>query len=147
MVKAQLLIRYADGTDETIGTDDTWQTATGPVVFNNVYLGETYDARLEKIFTGTDVWNNAVIANGPAGNLVAQLQPAVKITRVLKPVSINEAGKDTFIVDMGQNFAGVARIKVSGKSGTQIKLKYGENIHADGSLNFFTTMFQEKILV
>jgi alpha-L-rhamnosidase len=47
-VKSQLLIRYSDGSTQTISTDDSWLTAPGPVVRNNVYLGEQYDARLEK---------------------------------------------------------------------------------------------------
>ena len=35
-VKAQVLVRYADGTHDTIITDETWQTAPGPVIRNNV---------------------------------------------------------------------------------------------------------------
>jgi alpha-L-rhamnosidase len=53
---------------------------------------------------------------------------------------ITEVGKDTFIVDMGQNFAGVARIKVNGSAGTRIKLRYGENIYKDGRLNYMTAV-------
>jgi alpha-L-rhamnosidase len=45
---AQVLIKYKDGTVETIATNESWQTAPGPVLRNNVYLGE-YDARLEKV--------------------------------------------------------------------------------------------------
>ncbi|HBX20011.1 MAG TPA: alpha-L-rhamnosidase, partial [Porphyromonadaceae bacterium] len=41
---------------------------------------------------------------------------------------------------MGQNFAGVARIHVKGKAGTKIRLRYGEDIHKDGSLNIMTTV-------
>ena len=41
---------------------------------------------------------------------------------------------------MGQNFAGVARIKVKGPAGTKITLRYGEGIFADGSLNYMTSV-------
>jgi alpha-L-rhamnosidase len=140
VVKAQMLIRYADGSSELIATDDTWQTATGAVVHNNIYLGETYDARLEKSFNSQGGWKNAVIENGPSGILTAQMQPPIRITKIVKPVSINEIGKDTFIVDMGQNFAGVARIKVKGTAGTKILLRYGELIYPDGRLNFWTSV-------
>ena len=32
---------------ETIGTDDTWQTAAAPVLSSEIYGGEAYDARAE----------------------------------------------------------------------------------------------------
>src|ERR1700712_2302789 len=47
-VKAEIHIRYSDGSLEELLTDETWQTAPGPVTHNNVYLGEKYDARLEQ---------------------------------------------------------------------------------------------------
>lgn len=138
-VKAQALITYTDGTVETIATDESWQSTSGPVIRNNVFLGEEYDARLEKSFTATGGWKNAVITTGPDGVLNAQMQPPVRITKQVQPVSINEVGKDTFIVDMGQNFAGVARIKVSGPAGTAVSLRFAEIIHPNGSLNWITT--------
>ncbi len=139
-IKAQVLIKYTDGTDETIATDDSWQTTNGPVIRNSVYLGEEYDARLEKKFSDEADWKNAVITDGPSGILTAQMQPAIKVTKIIKPVSIQEVGRDTFIVDMGQNFAGVARIKVKGNAGTTISIRYGELIHANGSLDYMTTV-------
>jgi alpha-L-rhamnosidase len=139
-VKAQLLIRYTDGTAETIATNETWQTAPGPVIRNNVYLGEEYDARREKKFTDAGTWKSAVITDGPSGMLTAQMQPPVRITKQISPVSIHEVGKDTFIVDMGQNFAGVARIKVKGNPGTTISMRYGEVLYADGRLNYLTSV-------
>ncbi len=68
------------------------------------------------------------------------MQPAIKITRVVKPIHITEPKSDTFIVDMGQNFAGVARIKVKGTAGTKITLRYGEDVYKDGTLNYMTTV-------
>ena len=136
----QILIQYADGTQETIGTDESWQTAKGPIVKNSVYLGEEYDARLEKNFEDKDGWQKAVLAQKPSGTLVAQMQPPIRVTKIIQPVSIREVGKDTFIVDMGQNFAGVARIKIQGKAGTRIGLRYGEDIFKDGRLNYLTTV-------
>ena len=144
-VKAEIHIRYKDGTSENIVTDENWQTAPGPVVQNNVYLGEKYDARLEQKNWNTpaankSVWKNAVIVNGPSGTLTAQMQPAIKITKIIKPVKVTEPSKDTFIVDMGQNFAGVALIKVKGAAGTKITLRYGEDLWKDGSLNYMTSV-------
>lgn len=143
-LKAEIHIHYADGTSDLIPTDNTWQTAAGPIVRNSVFLGEHYDARLEQkdwkgLLPDKKLWKAATATQGPAGALQVQQQPPIKVTKVLKPVSIVEHKPGVFIVDMGQNFAGVARIKVKGKAATKVTLRYGEALHADGSLNFFTT--------
>ena len=144
VVKAQILICYQDGSSETICTDNTWKTKQGPIIRNNVYLGEHYDARLEINNWNTNRlkdnnWQSAVISEGPSGELSSQMQPAVKVKEVIKPVRIYEQKPGVYIVDMGKNFAGVAKINVKGQAGTKINLRYGENIHGDGSLNWLTT--------
>ena len=142
-VKSQLVLQYTDGSTQTIISDDSWLTAPGPVVRNNVYLGEQYDARLENaswFTTETKGWKKAVPVDGPSGTLTPQMQPPIRITKLVKPLTIYEAGKDTFIVDMGQNFAGAARIKVTGQAGKKVSLRYGEDVFKDGRLNYFTTV-------
>lgn len=144
VVKAQLLLRYVDGTTETIATDTSWLTAKGPVVRNSVYLGEHYDARLEvknwnKVGTDYSLWSPAVVEQGPDGELIPQMQPPVRVKQIVKPVRLWQTKVGTYIVDMGINFAGVARIRVKGTKGTHITLRYGENIHADSTLNWWTT--------
>ncbi len=44
----QLEIEYADGTRETIGTDETWKATSSAILKSDIYNGEAYDARLEK---------------------------------------------------------------------------------------------------
>jgi len=144
-VKAEMHIRYDDGSSEIIATDQSWVTAPGPVVRNNVYLGEKYDARMEQKNWSSEggdavIWKNVSLAEGPSGQLTAQMQPPIRVTRVVKAISVTELKKDTFIVDLGQNFAGVARIKVKGPAGTKISLRYGEDLYKDGSLNYMTTV-------
>ena len=144
VLKAQLLINYTDGSSETICTDETWKTTPGPVIRNNVYLGEHYDARKEiknwnKVGINESGWKNAVISEGPSGQLEVQMQPPVIVGEVVKAVRVYEYKPGIYIVDMGINFAGVARIKVKGPKGTKVNIRYGENIHPDGSLNWYTT--------
>ena len=46
--RAQLILRYADGTEKKIGTDTTWLSATtGPVLRAAIFDGEDYDARIK----------------------------------------------------------------------------------------------------
>ena len=144
-LKAEIRIQTSHGSIEKIITDESWRVAPGPIYRNNVYLGESYDARNElphwneTIFDASK-WRVASIVSGPGGMLQAEMIPPIRVTEKLHPVSINEVGKDTFIVDMGQNFAGVAKIEVQGAAGTKIKLLYGENIYKDGRLNYMTTV-------
>lgn len=143
-LKADLRVRYTDGTEEVIATDETWLTAPGPVVRNNVYLGEHYDARLAvsgwNSGRARSGWTTARLCDGPAGDMHPQMQPPVRVTTVVNAEKITMIQPGVFIVDMGQNFAGVPRIRVRGKAGTRIKLRYGEALHPDGSLNYLTTV-------
>ncbi|MEO8764501.1 MAG: family 78 glycoside hydrolase catalytic domain [Ginsengibacter sp.] len=147
-LKAQLRITYADGTVTTAGTDETWQTMPGPVLRNSVYLGEHYDARLEH-----QGWSapsetpgkfnnlkNAVAVEGPSGRLTAQIQPPIKVTMVVHPIRVTEPAPGVYVFDMGQNFAGVARIHVHGPAGNAVTLRYAEDKYADGNINVMTSV-------
>ncbi|SIN84478.1 family 78 glycoside hydrolase catalytic domain [Chitinophaga niabensis] len=136
-VKALIRITYTDGSTALVPTDETWQTAPGPVVRNSIFLGEHYDARLEDPQTG---WKQAVKVQGPAGELTPQMQPPIRVTKIVKPVSIREIKPGVFILDMGQNFAGVVRLKVKGAAGTKVSIRYGEDKYPDGSLNGMTAV-------
>ena len=143
-VKAEIRVGYNDGSIEKIVTDESWQIAPGPVVRNNVYIGEHYDARLERkdwlLSKTAGAWKNAVSVRGPFGQLSVQMQPSIKVTRVLKPVALIEFKPGIYIADMGQNFAGVARIRVKGPAGTKITMRFGEALFEDGSMNVMTSV-------
>jgi alpha-L-rhamnosidase len=142
---AQLKLSFTDGTEEWILTGENWKTAAGPVLRNNVYLGEQYDARKE--LPGWDNagfddsrWSSPVKAAPPSGTLKAQMQPPIRVTKVLKPVRMTETRPGEFVFDMGQNIAGVVRLNVHGAEGTHIKIRYGEDVYSDGSLNIMTSV-------
>ena len=144
-LKAKLRITYNDGSIETIFTDESWKAGEGPVLKNSVYLGEMYDARLEqKGWTepgfNDSHWQNARLEVGPKGQLIAQFLPPIRATRILKPVKITEPKPGVYLFDFGQNFAGVPRLKVKGPSGAIVIMRSGEDIHADGTLNFLTVI-------
>ncbi len=144
-LKAQLRVTYADGSVETIVTDNTWKTTPSAIMRNNAYLGEHYDARMETpgwcapAFKDSQ-WKQASVATAPSGELTAQMQPPIRITKTFRPVRMTESRPGVFVFDMGQNFAGVARIKVQGPRGTKIVIRYGEDVYSDGSLNVMTSV-------
>ncbi len=44
----QLHIIYEDGTEQVIGSDESWKASKSPILMDMVYDGEHYDARLEQ---------------------------------------------------------------------------------------------------
>lgn len=147
-LKAQLRIVYKNGKVETLGSDADWTCSKSPILRNNVYLGEHYDAREEKNGWNTSLfqekegeWKKAIrVETPPVGRLTPQMQPPVRIREVIRPKRMTETRPGEFVFDMGQNFAGVVRIKVKGEKGTQIKIRYGEDVYSDGSLNVMTSV-------
>jgi len=136
----QLKIDYADGRSEIIATDSSWRVSTGPVAFDSIYGGETYDARREK--PGWDTagyddadWGRAPTVEAPAGQLAAQAMPAIQADRVLQPVGVTEPKPGVFVFDFGQNFAGFAELRVRGPAGAKVVMKYSERIDPNGMID------------
>lgn len=138
---AQLQINYTDGTSETIGTDDSWKVATGPVISSDIYNGETYDARKEMpawANAGFDdsKWEKVAVVDQPKKILVAPQGVPVKAIEEIKPVKLITTPKGETVFDMGQNMVGWVRLKVQGKKSDQITLKFAEVLDKEG--NFYT---------
>nr|MBA3847952.1 family 78 glycoside hydrolase catalytic domain [Planctomycetota bacterium] len=136
----ELHLDYADGRHEVVLSDATWTTTTGPIVYDSIYGGETYDARLERAgwnAPGYDAreWQPAIAVDGPPGLLSWEGCPPIRVHDTLKAKSIREVQPGVHLVDLGQNCAGHARITVSGaKPGTTITLRYGERLNERGLL-------------
>jgi len=150
---AQIVVEYTNGTTEIIKTDNSWKTSTGPLLEADLLMGEIYDARLEQ--KGWDKpgfnqlkWQNAEV-NGDVINgisedadknisikPVVQSYPAntVQMYQEIKPVKISEPKKGIFVYDMGMNFVGMVRLKVKGKPGDKIVLRFAERLNPDGTI-------------
>ncbi|MDD4174721.1 MAG: family 78 glycoside hydrolase catalytic domain [Kiritimatiellae bacterium] len=136
----QLEIDYADGTRDTVVSDDTWRiTDQGPITANNEYDGEDYDARRE--FPGwaepgfaDAAWPLAQIVDAPGGALAAQMAEPIRVTETLKPVTLTEPRPGVFVFDMGQNMVGWCRLAVRGPAGTTVTMRHAETLQPDGTL-------------
>jgi alpha-L-rhamnosidase len=141
----QLEVELEDGSRAVIGTDPTWKVRGGPVLRNNVYLGEVYDARREVPGWDTpgcddSAWANAVPCAVPVGPLQAQPQPPIRVTARFRPVAVTEPKPGVFIYDFGVNFAGWASLRLRAPAGTPVKIRFGELLHEDGTLNPLTSI-------
>lgn len=122
-----------------------WEyTVEGPVRMNSIYNGEDYDARMElgnwdtpeynREQTGV-VWKWAVEFEPPAGTVKAQVMEPIRVVRLIRPKTVRELPDGSFVFDMGQNFAGWAKLKVCAEEGTKITLEYAELEYEDHTLN------------
>ena len=84
----------------------------------------------------TVLWSPVNVVPSPGGKLVFGIlhEPAL-VSQIIKPVSIHEARLDTLVFDLGQNIAGWVRLKVEGPAGTEVRLKFAEQIHPDGRID------------
>ena len=135
-----LNIEYEDGSTQTVSSDDEWRVAPGPILRNSVYLGEEYDARLE--FPDWDQpgyddsdWSSASAAESHLGELRTLPIPPIRITANLTPVSMNQVSPGVYVFDLGQNFAGWVKLRVQGPRGTTVRMRMGECLYPDGTLN------------
>jgi alpha-L-rhamnosidase len=131
---AQLEVTLKNGEKIVITTDESWKFSTGPIVESDIYMGETYDANREicgwdKAGYDDTKWRPVFLFDEKI-NLVASPGPAMRVQELLKPISPVNIRKDwsnTFnIYDMGQNMVGNVCVKMKGKKGTTVKIRYAE---------------------
>ena len=135
----QLTLEYTDGTSDTVASDASWRAATGPTLDADFLMGETYDARKEMPGWDKAGFDDSRWSMVDTGSEVAPLiepfpgQP-VRPYQELKAKSITKKGEDTYVLDLGQNLAGFARLKVKGKPGQKIVLRFAERLNPDGTI-------------
>ena len=59
----------------------------------------------------------------------------IRVTERLKPAAVTNPRPGIYVVDFGQSFYGVVRLKVSGPAGTEVRLRTSFNVMPDGLLN------------
>jgi len=130
-------IVYEDGTVETISSGTDWKTSLGPIVFNSIYTGEHYDARLEQTGWNTTtfndtVWKNAIYTTAPSQNIVAQALHPIRNVDEIPAKKMTKVDNLTYIFDLGRNISGVSQIQVKGAAGTTVRLKHAERVDSTG---------------
>ncbi|MBQ9802271.1 MAG: family 78 glycoside hydrolase catalytic domain [Clostridia bacterium] len=135
-VTAELSLCYADGTAETVVTDGTWEVFTSPVLFSDIYDGETvdYTAPITRLGNATP---DATCEKFP---LVPQLGEDITEHERLAPVSLFTTPKGERVLDFGQNMTGYVELTYCGKAGDRIELSFAEVLDREG--NFYTENYR-----
>jgi alpha-L-rhamnosidase len=138
-VRLQLHLEYADGSEEDIGTGPDWEAATGPIIAGDLLKGESYDARREIPGWDTAKFDDHTWAPVNVGaEVTPEVQPhpgpPVRVIQEFRAQTITEPKPDVYVLNLGQNFAGVPRLKVDGEPGEKITLRFAERLNPDGTV-------------
>ena len=147
---AQLMITYEDGTREILATDDSWKSSgNSPIIYNDFYMGEHYDANLEAAVEG---WNNAGFdASAWSGVTAADyqpgdLRPSTKTSAYfLESDAISAVDAYTYdpdapvVGEVTDTYAGAVTQKPADVSG-DIALKAGDRLILDMGVNTAAVM-------
>ncbi len=132
-----LRITYEDGKVETISTNQSWKTGSGPIVFNSIYTGEHYDSRNE--IPGWNLpdfddskWQNASLRNAPSRNITSQVMVPIRKVDTIKPVTVTKFSDKNYVFDIGRTIAGSTNVRLFGDSGTVVKIIHGERLYKPG---------------
>jgi alpha-L-rhamnosidase len=137
---AQLVIRFADGGEEVVGTDDRWRGRFAAVRQADLLMGERHDARLEPPgwdaagFAADSRWRAVRCRPRDGRPLVADPAPPIRVTEEIAPAAIWRDRDGRLLVDFGQNLSGWVRLRADAPPGTAIRVRHGEALDADGLL-------------
>ncbi len=150
--------------------DESFKTAPSPIYFDDLRVGEFYDANRE--IDGWNLpefddssWANAIRVDAPAGEAREGLHSPVKVIREIKPVKFgkgkisrlpnigehlsmsalteDEKATDGYLYDFGENITGVCRLKIKGKKGQKVVMQFGEKLY-DGGIDLKNMPFEPQ---
>jgi alpha-L-rhamnosidase len=126
---AMLCLDFEDGSSQLVATDEGWRAATGPARAADFLMGEEHDAR-----TAPGDWHPVVMGKDLDPVLEPYpMEPVVEFA-ALEAESVTRAPNNTWIVDLGQNFAGVPHLDLrSQAAGTALTLRHAEVLNTDGT--------------
>ncbi|MDC7290095.1 glycoside hydrolase family 78 protein [Blautia schinkii] len=147
----QMKFEYADGSVQEEFSDwgIGWYVAKGPILYNSIYDGEDYDARMEK--DGWDTpeyepifqkehqrpggWGLATVTEAPGGKLTGNIMPPIRKTDSITPVCIHTYEDGRKLYDTGVNLSGWVRLKTSGDAGAKVTLTFSETLEDNMELD------------
>jgi alpha-L-rhamnosidase len=130
----------------------TFATAPGPVLADDIYVGETYDGRVGAALDG---WSTCGFAPGAAPAWAPAVAPAVSPatfgsavsahhvqittdrTFSVVPNGLTQPSPGVFVFDVGQNMAGQTTLRIEGgcPAGTVVTLKHAEILDETGHIH------------
>lgn len=140
--RAELRLEYADGSTETVGTGRAWRSfyADPATQESDIYHGEEYNALYDDVkwkgAPGVTLKGSGVSLAGEwPGEIVWQSGADVTVVETRKPVKATRRPTGTWLLDFGENVAGVEKITLrKAAPGAVIAIRHGETLDKDGNL-------------
>ena len=137
----QLEVEFREVDKVCVFTNALWKSSDGPIISDDVFNGEVYDARLEK--SGWDSpgyddsgWRQCSLVDPPGGSLTSAAScPPIKVTKTISATAMWTPKPGLYVFDLGQNFAGWVRLRVEGPRGSKVTMRYAELIDGEGMIN------------
>ena len=127
-VRAQIDLEFADGSRETVGTDERWWAMTGMTLSQDFLAGEECSGAVRIDAKGARPY----LAKG----VTAKVEPFPGVPVLpyarLRPVRVTPQGGG-YMLDFGQNLAGFAHLKSRGKRGQRVQMQFVEALNRDGT--------------
>lgn len=137
----QLEVTYADGSKETIVSDNSWKASESEITYAEIYNGESMDARKRisnwsKPGFNDGQWKNVVVKDFPIDYINASINEPIRKHESFKPIRVLTSPKGETILDFGQNLVGWVVVNVSGNAGDKITLSHFEMLDKFGNPYF-----------
>ncbi|MCM1122615.1 MAG: glycoside hydrolase family 78 protein [Eubacterium sp.] len=127
---AELRIEYEDGSEEVIGTDESWLVRRSGITFSNLYDGEWRDDTLPDLEICA-----AAACEPPKGVLTERMSLPVTVHETFDPVELIHTLAGELVFDMGQEFTGLFALRVHEPAGTKIHIQTGEILQGGNFYN------------
>lgn len=133
---AELRILFADGHEQLICTDDAWQSHSSAVTANDLYDGQSIDARRrDDAWSSADfdasAWSGTHLVDTDLGILEPYIGPPVRRQRYIDPTSIWTSPSGKTLIDFGENIVGWLRVDVTGLTGDVVSVRHAEVLEHD----------------
>ncbi|KQQ03608.1 MULTISPECIES: alpha-L-rhamnosidase [unclassified Rathayibacter] len=133
---AELRIRFADGHEQLIVTDDSWRAGASATTADSIYDGQDIDARREPHGwkgAGFDdsAWAGVHEVEVDPAMLEPYIAPPVRRLAEIAPQKIWTSPSGRTLVDFGENLVGWIRVAVTGPEGSVITLRHAEVLEDD----------------
>jgi alpha-L-rhamnosidase len=125
---AELVIRYTDGTTQTVVTDPSWTARVSAIPANSLYVGQTIDARLRDADTPALTLRTV---DFDRTTLTEHVGPPTTRQETIKPIRIWTSPAGKTLLDFGQNLVGWIRLRATGEAGQQVILRHAEVLEHD----------------
>ncbi len=138
-LRAMLRVEFDDGTTQVVSTDQTWFVTQGPKQVADPLIGEDYDATREVPLWAEASFFPQVVAAVDTGAKVPRpidWHPAPPVVEVAEfpAQTVSQPVPGISVYDIGHHVSGVARLRIQGRRGQRIQIRFGEKLNDDGTL-------------